>query len=88
MQNPAGRPHDAQIVLRLHPVKEAAQILGCSDMHVYRLIAAGDLSAVNIAMPGATGARKSKTRIRSDELAAYIERKTRSRSSAASRATA
>ena len=48
--------------------------LGCSDMHVYRLIAAGQLRAVDIAGPGA---RRSKTRIRTDDLAAYIESRTR-----------
>jgi hypothetical protein len=45
-------------------------------MHVYRLIAAGELPAVDIATPGAG---RSKTRIRSDDLADYIDRKTRGR---------
>jgi excisionase family DNA binding protein len=48
--------------------------LGCSDMHVYRLIASGDLPAVDIAQ---AGARRSKTRVRSDHVDAYIDRKTR-----------
>jgi hypothetical protein len=43
-------------------------------MHVYRLIAAGELQTVDIATPGAG---RPKTRIRSDDLAAYIERNTR-----------
>jgi hypothetical protein len=42
-------------------------------MHVYRLIAKGALRAVDIASPGA---RRPKTRIRSDDLADYIERQT------------
>jgi len=45
-------------------------------MHVYRLIAAGELRAVDIATPGAG---RSKTRVRSDDLADYIDRKTRGR---------
>lgn len=44
-------------------------------MHVYRLIAAGELSTVDIATPGAG---RPKTRIRSDDLATYINRNTRS----------
>jgi hypothetical protein len=47
-------------------------------MHVYRLIAAGELTAVDIAAPDAG---RSKTRIRSDDLADYIDRKTRGRAS-------
>ena len=42
-------------------------------MHVYRLIAAGELGTVDIATPGAG---RTKTRIPSDNLAAYIDRKT------------
>jgi excisionase family DNA binding protein len=57
-------------------VTEAAKRMGCSDMHVYRLIAAGELPTLDIATPGAG---RSKSRIRSDDLADYIERKTRSR---------
>ena len=64
--------------LVLHTVPGAAGLLRCSDMHVYRLIAAGELTAVDIATPGAG---RSKTRIRSDDLADYIDRKTRGRAS-------
>ena len=60
----------------LLPVLAAAERLGCSDMHVYRLIADGELRAVDIAQPGA---RRSKTRVRSDDLAAYIDKRTRGR---------
>lgn len=54
-------------------VLEAAAEMRCSDQHIYRLIADGDLSAVDIS-------RKStplpKIRIRRDELTAYIKRQT------------
>jgi excisionase family DNA binding protein len=65
----------------LHTIPGAAEHLGCSEMHVYRLIAAGELTAVDIATPGAG---RSKTRIRSDDLAEFINRKTRGRAAAAS----
>jgi excisionase family DNA binding protein len=66
---PAGDP------LRLYTIPETASLLGhVSKMHVYRLIAAGALRAVDIAVPGS---RKSKTRIRRDDLASYIEKQTR-----------
>jgi excisionase family DNA binding protein len=51
-----------------------AEKLECSEMHIYRLIAAGELRAVDIATPGSG---RSKTRVRSDDLADYIERQTR-----------
>jgi hypothetical protein len=47
-------------------------------MHIYRLIAAGELRAVDIATPSAG---RTKTRIRGDDLADYIDRKTRGRAS-------
>jgi excisionase family DNA binding protein len=53
-------------------VLEVSEYLGCSDMHVYRLIAAGELRTVDIANAGA----RPKIRIRSDDLADYINRKT------------
>ena len=53
---------------------EAAGRLSCSENHVYRLIARGALRAVDIAQPGS---RKPKTRVRSDDLGAYIEARTR-----------
>ena len=77
MQNAKPRPKRGQQNVTLHSVTETAdKFLGCSEMHVYRLIAAGELPAVDIAMPGAG---RTKTRIRSDDLADYIERQTRSR---------
>lgn len=56
-------------------IPEAAERLGCADNHVYRLIADGALKAVDISRPGS---KQSKTRIRSDDLAAYIDAHTRS----------
>jgi excisionase family DNA binding protein len=73
-QSEPGRRRRQQAV-ELLPVVAAAARLGCSDMHVYRLIADGELSAVDIAQ---RGARRSKTRVRSDDIEAYIDRKTRS----------
>jgi excisionase family DNA binding protein len=60
--------------VQLHPVAVAAELLGCSEMHVYRLVSTGELRAVDISRKGAG---KSKTRIRSDDLDAYIEARTR-----------
>ena len=56
---------------RVFKIDEAATRLGCSRSHVYDLIAAGELRTVNISARG-----RSKTRIRSDDLADYIERRT------------
>jgi excisionase family DNA binding protein len=67
-----GKPRAAGVLL--HPVAETAKRLGCSEMHVYRLIAAGELAVVDIASPTST---RSKTRIRDDDLADYIDRRTR-----------
>jgi excisionase family DNA binding protein len=64
----------AQKQVQLLTVPGAAEFLGCSEMHIYRLVAAGQLRAVDIA---STGAQRTKTRIRSDDLMAYIERRTR-----------
>jgi excisionase family DNA binding protein len=77
MQNAKPRPNRGHQNVTLHSVAEtAAEILDCSEMHVYRLIAAGELTAVDIATPGAG---RSKTRIRSDDLADYIKRNTSGR---------
>lgn len=58
---------------RLLSVPAVAEILGCSRTHVYGLIAAGHLRPVEIK---ATGTRP-KTRVRADDLEAFIERQTR-----------
>jgi excisionase family DNA binding protein len=79
MRNAQQRPRGAHQDIKLHPIPEIAELLGgCSEMHVYRLIAAGELRAVDIATPGAG---RSKTRIRSDDLADYIDRQTRGHAS-------
>ena len=56
----------------------AAELLDCSRPHIYGLIAAGRLRAVEIK---ATGTR-SKTRIREEDLQAFIDANTRSAKSA------
>ncbi len=60
--------------VELLTIPVAAKHLGCSEMHVYRLVAAGELSAVDIAAPTSS---RTKTRIRSDDLTEYINRRTR-----------
>jgi excisionase family DNA binding protein len=64
------RPDPVQLL----PLAAAAQRLGCSEMHVYRLIEVGELPAVDISQPGS---QRSKTRVRSDHIDAYIEARTR-----------
>jgi len=59
---------------QLLTIPAAAGRLGCSEMHVYRMVSSGELRAVDISQKGA---RKSKTRIRSDDLDSYIEARTR-----------
>jgi excisionase family DNA binding protein len=59
---------------QLLPIPAAAERLGCSEMHIYRLVSSGELRAVDISRKGAG---KSKTRIRSDDLDTYIESRTR-----------
>jgi excisionase family DNA binding protein len=58
---------------RLYSVIQAADLLSCSKPHVYRLIATGELPAIDIATPGAG---MSKTRIRESDLHAYFARAT------------
>ncbi|MGH3300369.1 MAG: helix-turn-helix domain-containing protein [Streptosporangiaceae bacterium] len=58
----------------LLPLPIAAERLGCSLNHVYRLVASGELPAVDIAQ---RGSRKSKTRVRSDDVDEYIDTRTR-----------
>jgi excisionase family DNA binding protein len=59
---------------QLLSIPAAAECLECSEMHIYRLVSSGELRAVDISRKGAG---KSKTRIRSDDLDAYIEARTR-----------
>lgn len=53
-------------------ITEAARLLSCSRGHVYNLIAAGELSAVDIGIGG-----RAKTRVLPAELQAYVQRHTR-----------
>lgn len=59
--------------LRVISVQRAAEQLDCSRHHVYRLIAAGKLRAVEIKVSGA----RPKTRIYPEDLDAFIEANTR-----------
>jgi excisionase family DNA binding protein len=63
-----------ELPVALLTIAATAVRLGCSDDHVYRLISTGELPAVDISQPGA---RRSKTRVRSDNLEAYIDSRTR-----------
>jgi len=60
-------------VLLLTPA-EAGERIRASEAHVHRLIADGELRAVDIAVQGSS---RQKTRVRSDDLDAYIEKRTR-----------
>lgn len=77
MGDTRSRPSPGRSEIRLYTIPETADLMGgVSEMHVYRQIAAGELRAVDIASPGAG---RAKTRVRSDDLADYIERRTRGR---------
>jgi excisionase family DNA binding protein len=54
-------------------IPQVAEMLGCSDRHVYRLIDAGVLPAVDISPPGS---QRSRTRIRFSDLEQYIKKST------------
>lgn len=58
---------------QLLSVIKAAESLDCSPGHVYNLIALGKLRAVEIKATG----KKPKTRIRADDLEAFIDAQTR-----------
>jgi excisionase family DNA binding protein len=61
-------------VTRLLDFFQAADALGCSRTHIYDLVAAGELTPVNIsAVRGG-----SKTRIDAADIDAFIERRKRS----------
>jgi len=55
---------------RLLTIDETAERLSCSKPHVYRLISASALRAVDISSPDS---KRSKTRVRLDDLQAYID---------------
>jgi excisionase family DNA binding protein len=60
---------------QLYTIPETAERLRVADNTVYRLIASGSLKAVDLAPAGST---RSKTRIRDDDLARFIDARTRS----------
>jgi excisionase family DNA binding protein len=59
---------------KLLTIPETADELGISPNTVYKMIACGDLRAVDMAVPGA---RRPKTRIRLEDLESFIEARTR-----------
>ena len=73
MARPSRSAPAAPTLSLLTPAEAAARI-GASEMHIYRLIADGELRAVDISQ---RGSKRSKTRVRSDDLEAYIETRTR-----------
>lgn len=58
---------------QLLSIPNAAARLDCSASHVYNLIAAGKLRAVEIKATG----KRPKTRVREEDLEAFIEAQTR-----------
>jgi len=60
-------------VTRLLSVTKAAQQLDCSRGHIYGLIAAGKLRAVELKAKGT----RAKTRVREDDLESFIAENTR-----------
>lgn len=73
------RPPTPSSIALLTPA-EAGERIRASEAHVYRLIEDGELRAVDIAVPGSS---RQKTRVRSDDLDAYIEKRTRNSESSA-----
>lgn len=57
---------------RLLTIPQTSALLGCSDNHVYNLIADGDLTTVDIAR---RGSRKPKTRVPEDVALAFLKRR-------------
>jgi excisionase family DNA binding protein len=59
---------------KLLTIPETGRELGISPTTVYKMIACGDLRAVDMSVPGA---RKPKTRIRQEDLESFINARTR-----------
>lgn len=66
-------PRDEESMLLTIP--QVRNALQCSETHVYRLLADGELEATDISVPGSS---QSKTRVPRTSLAAYVKRQTRS----------
>lgn len=60
--------------IRLYTVPQAAEQLQVGDNTVYRLIASGALSAVDVRP---VGSKRSKTRVSEDAIAKFIAARTR-----------
>ncbi len=60
---------DPASLIALTP-QQAADRLGCSKVHIYRLINSGALPSCDISAPGS---QRSKTRILLDDLNDYIK---------------
>lgn len=63
--------NDSKLLLT---IAEAATELRMTKNTVYKMIAGGELRAVDMATPGA---KASRTRVRRDDLEAFIEARTR-----------
>jgi excisionase family DNA binding protein len=68
-----GQAKPPQEQLQLYTVSEAAKLLGVSRAHAYRLVADGDLRIVDVRVKGSS---KPKSRVRADDLADFIARRT------------
>ena len=62
-------PSDPNTLIALTP-QQAADRLGCSKVHIYRLINSGVLPSCDISAPGS---QRTKTRILLDDLNDYIK---------------
>ena len=62
--------HDDTTLVTVLTPQQVADNLGCSKVHVYRLINGGDLKAIDISAPGS---RRTKTRILVEDLNNYIK---------------
>lgn len=60
--------NDTPLVIALTP-QQAADQLGCSKIHIYRLINGGALPSVDISAPGS---QRTKTRILLEDLNGYV----------------
>jgi excisionase family DNA binding protein len=60
-------------IQRLLTMKQVCEILGCSQMHLVRLVKAGEITVIDIATPGAG---RAKNRVSSEELARYVAKST------------
>jgi excisionase family DNA binding protein len=69
-------PEAVMSLPRLITVKDAADLLGCSDDHVYGLMRDGVLPYVDISRKGEK-TRRPKLRIPALQVQAYIDRQTR-----------